>query len=139
MAKTKNKVYDAADSIKPYVERAMADDKLRADVMHAFRTAKKLYEELTGGDTAPVTLATRVATDDEIRDKLRQAIEDLRKASDRIQGKKDHSGRNTTLLIAGIALGILYNPITGAETRRFIRELVTGDGPEDAGTSGNHR
>jgi len=138
MAKTKNKVYDAADTIKPYVERAMADDKLRADVMHAFRTAKKLYEELTGGDTAPVTLATRVATDDDIRDKLRQAIEDLRKASDRLQGKKEHSGRNTTLLIAGIALAILYNPITGAETRRFIRELVTGGGHEDADTSGNH-
>jgi hypothetical protein len=138
MAKTKNKVYDVADTIKPYVERAMADDKLRTDVMHAFRTAKNLYEELTGGDTAPVTLATRVATDDDIRDKLRQAIEDLRKASDRIQGKKDHAGRNTTLLIAGIALGILYNPITGAETRRFIRELVTGGGHEDTDTSGNH-
>jgi hypothetical protein len=136
MTKTKNKVYDAADTIKPYVERAMADDKLRADVMHAFKTARKLYDELSGGDTAPVTLATRVATDDDIRDKLRVAIDDLRKASDRLQGKKEHSGRNTTLLIAGIALGILYNPVTGAETRRFIREMVTGGGPDDA--SGNH-
>src|SRR5260221_11049707 len=105
MAKTKNKVYDAADTIKPYVERAMADDKLRTDVMHAFRTAKNLYEDLTGGDTAPVTLATRVATDDDIRDKLRQASEDLRKASDRIQGKTDNAGRNTTLLTAVISIG----------------------------------
>jgi len=134
MTKTKNKVYDAADNIRPYVERAMSDDKLRADVMHAFKTAKKLYGELAGGDTAPVTLAARVATDDDVRDKLRQAIEDLRKASDRLQGKKEHSGRNTTLLIAGIALAILYNPVTGAETRRFIRELLTGE-QGDAGAS----
>ena len=128
----KQSVAEAADNIKPYVERAMSDDKLRADVMHAFKTAKKLYEELTGGDTKPVTLATRVATDDDIRDKLRQAIDDLRKASDRLQGKKDHGGRNTALLVAGIALGILYNPLTGSETRRFIRELVTGEQSSDA-------
>ena len=128
----KQSVAEAADNIKPYVERAMSDDKLRADVMHAFKTAKKLHEELTGGDTKPVTLATRVATDDDIRDKLRQAIEDLRKASDRLQGKKDHGGRNTALLVAGIALGILYNPLTGSETRRFIRELVTGEQSSDA-------
>ena len=40
MAKAKSKVQDAADTIKPYVERAMADDKLRKDVMHAFKTAR---------------------------------------------------------------------------------------------------
>ena len=126
MPRTKSKVSDAAENIKPYVERAMADDKLRADVMHAFKTARKLYNELVGGDTGPVTLAQRVALDDDIRDKLRRAVEDLRNASDRLQGKKDHSGRNSALLIAGIAIGILYNPVTGAETRRFLRELLTG-------------
>jgi hypothetical protein len=127
MPKTKNKIYDTADTIRPYVERAMADEKLRADVMHAFKTAKKLYAELIGEDTTPVTLATRVATDEDIREKLATAIEDLRSASDRLQGKKDRAGRNTTLLVAGIALGILYNPITGAETRRFIKEMLTGE------------
>ncbi|HZQ03430.1 MAG TPA: hypothetical protein VFA88_05345 [Gaiellaceae bacterium] len=127
MTKTKNKVSDAADSIKPYIERAMSDEKLRGDVMHAYKTAKKLYKELSGGKTAPVTLAARVATDDDVREKLREAIDDLRKAGERLQGKKDHSGRNTTLLIAGIALAILFNPVTGAETRRFIRELVSGE------------
>ena len=126
MAKTKDKVYDAAGNVKPYVERAMADEKLRDDVMSAFGTARELYNELIGGRGA-VTLAARVATDEEIRDKLKDAIDDLRNAADRLQGKKDHGGRNTALLVAGIALGILYNPVTGSETRRFIRELVTGE------------
>jgi hypothetical protein len=133
MAKAKSKVQDAADTVKPYVERAMADDKLRKEVMHAFKTAKKLYGELLGGDTAPVTLATRVATDDDIRDKLRDAIEDLRKASERLQGKKDHGGRNATLLIAGIALGVLFNPVTGPETRRFLKDMLSGDTDSSGG------
>jgi hypothetical protein len=137
MTNAKNRVYDAADNLRPYVERAMSDDQLRADVLSAFITARKVYKELAGSGAAPITLATRVATDDDIRDKLRQAIEDLRKASDRLQGRKEHSGRNTALLVAGIALGILYNPITGPETRRFIRELVTGE-QESTDSSGNH-
>jgi len=139
MAKTKDKVYDAAGNVKPYVERAMRDEKLRDDVLSAFQTAKELYNELIGGRGA-VTLATRVATDDEVREKLRDAIEDLRSASERLQGKRDHSGRNTTLLVAGIALGILFNPITGPETRRWLKDLVGGGDDEFGGgyTSGNN-
>jgi len=115
MTKTKDKVVDAAGNVKPYVDRAISDDKLRADVMNAFSTARGLYSELVGGRDA-VTVAARVATDDEVRAKLKDAIEDLRSAADRLQGKKDHGGRNATLLVAGIALGILFNPVTGPET-----------------------
>ncbi len=132
MAKTRDKVYDAAGNVKPYVDRAMKDDKLRADVMSAFATAKDLYSELIGGRSA-VTLATRVATDDEVREKLKTAIEDLRNAADRLQGKKSHSGRSTTLLVAGIALGILFNPITGPETRKWVKEMIGGGSDEFGG------
>jgi hypothetical protein len=125
MTKTKDKVYDAADNVKPYVQRAMQDEKLRDDVMSAFATAKELYTELIGGRGA-VTLAQRVATDDEVRDRLKDAVEDLRNAADRLQGKKSHGGRNTTLLVAGIALGLLFNPVTGPETRKFLKDLVGG-------------
>jgi hypothetical protein len=132
MANTKDKVYDAAGNVKPYVERAMGDEKLRDDVMSAFATAKELYSELIGGRGA-VTLATRVATDEEIRDKLKDAIEDLRNAADRLQGKKNHGGRNTTLLVAGIALGILFNPITGPETRKWVKDAIGAGGDEFGG------
>ena len=129
MAKTADKVYDAADSVKPYVQRALHDEKLRDDVLSAFATAKELYSELVGGRGA-VTLATRVATDDEVRDKLREAIDDLRSAADRLQGRKSQSKSHTGLLVAGIALGILFNPVTGPETRRFLKDLVSGGGDD---------
>jgi hypothetical protein len=132
MAKATDRVYDTAGTIKPYVERAMSDEKLRSDVMSAFSTARELYNELVGGRD-PVTVATRVATDEEIRDKLRAAVEDLRSAADRLQGKRSHSGRNTTLLVAGIALGILFNPVTGPETRKWLKEMIGGGGDEFGG------
>jgi len=125
MANTRDKVYDAAENVKPYVERAMSDEKLKQDVLSAFATAKDLYTELVGSRGA-VTLAAKVATDDDVREKLRAAIEDLRSASDRLQGRKEHHGRNTTLLVAGIALGILFNPVTGPETRRWLKEMISG-------------
>jgi len=131
MVKTKDKVYDVAENVKPYVERAMRDEKLREDVLNAFATAKGLYGELVGGRSA-VTLATRVATDDEIRDKLRDAIEDLRSAANRLQGRKEHGMRHTKLLVAGLALGILFNPVTGPDTRRWLKDLLSG-GSDDFG------
>jgi len=125
MAKTKDKVYDAADSVKPYVQRAMQDEKLREDVLSAFATAKELYNELVGNRSA-VTVATRVATDEEIRERLKAAVDDLRNAADRLQGKKSRGSRGTGLLVAGIALGILFNPVTGPETRKWLKEMISG-------------
>ncbi len=132
MAKTKDKVYDAAENVKPYVERAMHDEQLRKDVMSAFSTAKELYGELMGNRSA-VTLASRVATDDEVRDKLREAIEDLRSAADRLQGRKTRSRNGTKLLVAGIALGILFNPVTGPETRKWLKDAISGGSDEFGG------
>lgn len=139
MAKTKDKVYDAAGNVKPYVERAMTDPRLREDVMSAFQTAKELYGELIG-DRRPVTVAARVATDDDIKEKLKDAIEDLRHAADRLQGKKEHASRNTTLLVAGLALGILFNPVTGPETRKWLKEMIGGGTDEfgDYSSSANN-
>jgi hypothetical protein len=133
MTKTKDKVYDATANVKPYIERAMKDERLREDVMSAFATAKELYNELIGGRGA-VTLATRVATDDDIRDKLKDAVDDLRSAADRLQGKQEHKNRHTGLLIAGIALGILFNPVTGPETRRWLKEMISGGGDDFSGS-----
>ena len=131
MIKTKDKVYDAADNVKPYVERAISDEKLRADVLSAFGTARELYNEIVGSRSA-VTIASRVATDEDVREKLKSAIDDLRSATDRLQGRAEKN-RHTGLLFVGIALGILFNPWTGPETRRWLKELVAGSDDEFGG------
>jgi len=140
MGRQKDTLLTKADTMRPYVERAMSDDNLRRDVLRAFAIARDLYSELARDRDRPITIASRVATDDEIRDKLRDAIEDLRSASDRLQGKKERSGiRGSTLLVTGIALGILFNPVTGPETRQFIKDMFSGGGHHDHSHGSNGR
>src|SRR2546430_6560012 len=97
MTKTKEKLLDKTGSARPYVERALTDEDLRQNVRNAFESAREVYNELIGGRGA-IPVATRVATDKDIQERLRDAIDELREAADRVQGKKDHGGRNTTLL-----------------------------------------
>jgi hypothetical protein len=125
MAKTRDRVSDAADNVKPYVARALHDEDLRDNVKAAFEAAREVYDELIGG-RGVTTVATRVATDKDIQQKLRDAVDELREAADRVQGKKDHGGRNAALLLTGIALGILFNPVTGPATRKWLADAVLG-------------
>jgi hypothetical protein len=125
MAKLKDRASDA----RPYLERAFKDEQVREDLKSAIATAREIYNELLGG-RAVTSVAARVATDKEIQEHLRDAIADLRDAADRVQGKSVHKGRNTTLLLTGIVLGVLFNPVTGPGTRRWLQQTIFGEGDE---------
>src|SRR5712691_878391 len=129
MAKTKDTVTDAAGNVKPYVERALHDEELRTNVRNAYESARSIYNELLG-NRGVTGMATRVATDKDIQDELRSTIGELRKAADRVQGKEAHKSRNGGLLLIGIVLGILFNPFTGAQTRKWLSDRVLGGGDD---------
>jgi hypothetical protein len=127
MAKTKD--------VKPYVERAIKDEEFRDNLKSAFVAARDVYDELMG-PRGVSGKAIRVASDKEMRDNLKSAIEDLRSAADRIQHGSGHKGRNT-LFVTGIALGILlFNPMTGSDTRKWVKDLVFGE-EDEFGYQGN--
>ena len=136
MAKTKDRVSD----MKPYLARAIQDEEVRENVKSAIATAREIYDELLGGRST-TAVAARVATDKDIQENLKDAIDDLRKAATRVQGKKEHTSRNATLLMAGIALGILFNPVTGPQTREWITDKLLGGGEEGSSstTGGNNK
>jgi hypothetical protein len=129
MAKLQERAKDRASDVKPYIERAFKDERVREDVKSAIATAREIYDQLIGG-RAMTSVAARVATDKDVQESLRDAIDDLRDAADRIQGKESHKARNATLLLTGIALGILFNPVTGPGTRRWLQETIFGEGEE---------
>jgi hypothetical protein len=135
MAKAKDRIEDA----KPYVKRALQDEELRENLRSAFATARDVYDELLG-NRGVTGIATKVASDEDIQEQLRSAIKDLRNAADRIQGRESHKSRNSTLLLAGIVLGILFNPMTGPETRRWLKDRIFGEDDEfgyGGGSGGN--
>jgi hypothetical protein len=121
----KDRVSGAVDTARPYVERIAQDEELHDHVKRAYVSAKSIYDELLGNQGAQA-VAMRVAKDKDIQDELRKAVEELRKAGDRAQGKESHAGRNFTLLLVGITLGVLFNPATGPDTRRWLKDKVLG-------------
>jgi hypothetical protein len=125
MPKTTDRVAGMAGSARPYVERAIHDEELRDHVKQAYAAAKDIYDELLG-PRGVTEIATRVARDEEVQDNLRTAVAELRQAANRLQGRKQHHGGRTFLLLIGVAVGLFYNPVTGPSLRRWTKTRLFG-------------
>jgi len=146
MSKKTDRLSDAATNVRPYVERALKDEELRDNVRRAFTTARDVYDELVSQGHVSKA-ATHAATDHDVQENLRKTVEELKNATARLQGREEeetHRGRNTTVLLTGIAIGILFNPTTGPQARAWLRETILGPSdeieynpPGDADVSGD--
>lgn len=125
MAKTKERIFDTADTMRPYVDRALHDEELRDNLKEAFGAARAIYDDLLGNRGA-LGAAQRIAHDEDIQDNLRKAVDELREAGSRLRGEQDHSTRNRMFLFLGIVLGVLFNPWTGPATRKWLSDTITG-------------
>ena len=135
MTKTKDRVAGVAEGAKPYVDRALHDEELRDHVKQAYAAAREIYDELIGPRSV-TGIATRVARDSEVQDNLRTAVEELRLAANRLQGRHERHGGRNLLLLAGVVAGLLYNPITGPSLRRWAKERLFG-GDDEFGYGGS--
>lgn len=121
-------VRDATAHVRPYIERAIRDEELRQNVKDAYASARALYEQLLAPkDVGHV--ATRLVSDEEVQAQLRDVVAQLRGAAGRVQKaqeetkKAQRSARTSFLLVTGIAIGLLVNPLTGPSLRRFVRRV----------------
>lgn len=133
MTTTKERVSDATATVRPYVERAIRDRELRQNVRNAYASGRAVYDQLVGRRGVS-DVATRLASDKDVQTDLRTAIDELRQAAGRVQSVRERgpeparAARNGLLLIAGIAIGLLFNPVTGPWLRRFIGRRLFGGG-----------
>jgi hypothetical protein len=133
MTYTKERAAAAAASARPYVERALRDEELRENIRNAYTSARAVYAELSSRRKIS-DAATQLASDEDVQSELRNAIDELRNAANRVQNVRRGSPepaqafRNGTILLLGIALGILLNPITGPAVRRALARKLFGTG-----------
>ncbi len=122
---TKEKVAYTTSHVRPMVERALRDEELRRNVKDAYTSARALYDQLlTRNDVGHV--ATKLVSDEDVQAQLRNVVDQIRTAAGRAQTaqkeahKARRSARTTLLLVAGIAIGLLF-----AKRKLFGRK---GDG-----------
>lgn len=137
MAKTIDKAIDRVTDARPFVERAFTDEELREHIKYAFTAARDAYGELFG-KTGMTGVAVRAATDREIQDNLRKALDELRAAADRLQGRDEHRARNSLLLVAGVTAAVLFNPVTGPPVRRWLKDQLSGGSSDEFTYSGGN-
>jgi hypothetical protein len=131
MTYTKERAAAAAASARPYVERALRDQELRDNIRNAYTSARAVYDQL-GSRRKVSDAATRIAADRDLQDEIRSAIDELRNASRRVKDVKRaapepaQTARNSLLLLFGIAIGLLLNPITGPALRRALGRKLFG-------------
>ena len=133
MNNTKDKAAAAAASARPYVERAIRDKELRDNIRNAYTSARAVYEELSSRRRMS-DAASQLAGDRDLQDEIRAAINELRNAAGRVKDVKRGSpeparaATNGLLLLVGIVLGLLLNPITGPALRRLLARKLFGSG-----------
>ena len=130
MTNTKDRVADATANVRPYLERALRDEELRRSVMNAYTSARSLYDQLLARNDAS-DVAVKLATDEEIHTQVRNMVDQLRRAKGRVQTakveeEKRHRARNGLLLAVGVAVGLLFNPLTGPPLRGWLKRTLFG-------------
>ena len=114
-------VSDAADTVAPYAEQIVDDEKLRRRVLAAVGAglaARQRAKRQMGVAGA----AARIASDPVVREQVAEMVAQLRKARRRVDHNRSHRGRNFVLFLVGIGAAAAAFP----GVRRFVKETFGG-------------
>jgi hypothetical protein len=124
--KTKDKPAQAVETLRPYVKRAMEDPELREDLLAAFVAARGLYSQIQ--NRSGVKGKADKISDKDFQKEFQTFVADVSDAADRLKDSgSGHKKRNRVILLTGVTLGVLFNPWTGAATRDWIMNKVSGE------------
>jgi hypothetical protein len=130
MVNPKEKATIAIEVARPAIERVAKDPELRDSLRQAVTSAARIYSGASEGAGSRSIAAARAVSDPELQAELKKTLANLQKAGNRARGKKEsHTKRNAALIAAGVIVGILFNPLTGPDTRRWIKDKLFG--PEE--------
>lgn len=119
----------AYDAVRPYVDRALHDEDVRGNVMRAFKAARQVYAEL--GGEGPIGAASKLSSNNSVRDDLDTTVQSLSEAIVRMSGQKQRKrGSWGFVLFIAITLVVLFNPATGTDTRRWLKDNLFGSEEE---------
>jgi len=123
-------VSDAAETVVPYAEQIVEDEKLRQRVLAAVGAglaARQRAKRQMGFAGA----AARVASDPVVRAQVAEMVTQFQKARRRVDKNRSHKGRNFVLFVIGI--GAVAAAIPGV--RRFVKESFGGGSDDWASSS----
>lgn len=117
------------ETFRPYVDRALKDDEIRTNVFRAWNAARKVYGEL--GGEGPLGAASKLSGKESVREDLDTTVQSLSEAIVRMSGNqpKRRGSWGWFFVLAGI-LVVLFNPATGQDTRRWIKDHLFGSEEE---------
>jgi hypothetical protein len=118
------------DSVRPIIDRAIHDDEVRRNVLRAWGAARKVYNELSGDDA--ISNLDKLSRKDKVRDDLDTTVQSLSEAIVRMSGEKRRGDGHgwSFFLVAAVAVFVLFNPATGATTRKWIKDHLLGSEEE---------
>jgi hypothetical protein len=123
MAKSKAKrARGAVGSVtdNDYVKRLVEDEDLRDSIRDAFESARDAYERLSSNGS----VIDAAIDDKKVHKDVKQAAENLREASNRLQGKQKEHHYGRLLLIA--CVGAVLALIISEDLRKSLLDKVFG-------------
>jgi len=135
-------VKDNLSSGAELVAALAADKKFRNQLLAAVTHGERARQRATSRLGA-VAVARRLAADDELRQELNEAVENLRQAWSQLQAKRSHRLRNTLLVLGGAGIaavgalpqsrrrlgGLLRRVPLGVRSARAVDEAIEVEVP----------